>query len=290
MRFATIDIDGHEQAAVACHDNQWAPLDRLDPALSGDLLVLIEQQRGADELKELADRAEALPDDRLIPAVDAVYRAPYRRPYKVWGIGLNYGDHAADLHEETPEQPASFIKGHHTIIGPGDDIVIPRQSARTTAEAELGLVIGRTTTEVSRADAIDHVFGVCAVLDQTAEDILALNPRYLTRSKNFPTFFSFGPEIVTMDEFLDGRELSDVEISTYVDGRPVRRNVVANMTHRPAELISFHSQMMPFFPGDLISTGTPGAGVIQPGVVAEARVDGLLPLLNPVRAQNSGRS
>ncbi|PZF79325.1 fumarylacetoacetate hydrolase family protein [Jiangella anatolica] len=289
MRFATLLVDDREQAAVACHGDQWAPLDLVDPALAGDLLVLIEQQRPPGELAELARLAARLPAGRLVAAGEAVYRPPYRRPRKIWGIGLNYGDHAADLHESTPDQPASFIKGSHTIIGAGDDIVIPRQSRRTTTEAELGLVIGRDTAEVGRARALDHVFGVCAVLDQTAEDILALNPRYLTRSKNFPTFFSFGPEIVTLDEFLAGRELTDVEIATRVDDVDIRRDVVGNMTHSPAELVGFHSAMMPFFPGDVISTGTPGAGVVTPGVLAEAHVDGLLPLTNQVRAQGAPR-
>lgn len=288
MRFATIVVDHTEQAALACRGGQWAPLSRLDATLAGDLLVLIEQQRTPEELTALPALAEDLPADALVPAARATYRPPYRRPRKIWGIGLNYGDHAADLHESAPEQPASFIKGSHTIIGPGDDIVLPRQSARTTAEAELGLVIGQETTgDVTEGDALDHVFGVCAVLDQTAEDILALNPRYLTRSKNFPTFFSFGPEVVTLDEFLAGRQLADVAVATYLDGAEVRRNVVGNMTHPPASLVSFHSEMMPLFPGDVISTGTPGAGVLRPGAVAEARVGGLATLANPVVAPGS---
>lgn len=284
MRFATIVINDTEQAAVARGDC-WVPLHLLDPSLTGDLLVLIEQQPDRQRLQELAAAADRLDGANTVPASQAVYRPPYRRPHKIWGIGLNYGDHAADLHEISPEQPASFIKGDHTVIGPGDEIVLPWQSERTTAEAELGLVIGRKARDIEVGDALGYVFGVCAILDQTAEDILALNPRYLTRSKNFPTFFSFGPEVVTLDEFLTGRELADVEVATLVDGTEVRRNVVGNMTHQPATLVSFHSQMMPLYPGDLISTGTPGAGVLTPGAVAEARVAGLEPLINPVRVE-----
>jgi 2-keto-4-pentenoate hydratase/2-oxohepta-3-ene-1,7-dioic acid hydratase in catechol pathway len=287
MRFATIVVDGAEQAALACHGDRWAPLNRLDRALAGDLLVLIERQPSPEELSALSRQADDLSADDLVDAAQAVYRPPYRHPQKIWGIGLNYRDHAADLFESPPEQPASFIKGNHTIIGPGDEIIIPRQSLRTTAEAELGLIIGRPTSETGVDDALDHVFGVCVVLDQTAEDILALNPRYLTRSKNFPTFFSFGPEVVTLDEFLAGGTLEDVEIATYISGTKIRSNVIGNMTHSPSKLISFHSNMMPFFPGDVISTGTPGAGVLKPGVVAEARVDGIATLTNLVRAQDT---
>ncbi|HET8960845.1 fumarylacetoacetate hydrolase family protein [Nocardioides sp.] len=283
MRFATVVVDGTEQGCVRRQDGRWAPLHRLDPSLAGDLLTLIEQSAARDLLDPIAQGAEALGERELVEAGEATYRPPYRRPRKIWGIGLNYADHAGDLHEETPSQPASFIKADHTIVGPGDEIVIPHQSERTTGEGELGVVMGREASNVPPDQALDHVFGVCAVLDQTAEDILALNPRYLTRSKNFPTFFSFGPEVVTLDEFLRSRALEDVEVATFLDGAEVRRNVVGNMTHAPRDLISFHSQMMPLFPGDIISTGTPGAGVLKPGVVAEARVEGLLPLTNPVR-------
>jgi len=284
MRFVTLLLDGVEQVCLQRADGMWAPLHRLDPSLEGDLLSVIERGAGArDQLDSLAQLAEDLASQDLVPADGATYRPPYRRPHKIWGIGLNYADHAGDLHEEAPSQPASFIKADHTIIGAGDEIVIPRQSERTTGEAEIGLVIGREAVDVSPEEALDYVFGVCAVLDQTAEDILALNPRYLTRSKNFPTFFSFGPEVVTLDEFLGSRALEDVEVATYLDGSEIRRNVVGNMTHAPRDLVSFHSQMMPLFPGDIISTGTPGAGVLKRGAVAEARIDGLMPLTNPVR-------
>jgi 2-keto-4-pentenoate hydratase/2-oxohepta-3-ene-1,7-dioic acid hydratase in catechol pathway len=283
MRFATIKVDHTEQACLQRKDGRLAPLHRIDPSLTGDLLNLIERSAASPEqLRRLEQQAEDLPPEDC-PAEGPAYAPPYRHPRKVWGIGLNYADHAGDLHEETPDQPASFIKADHTIVGMGDELVIPRQSERTTAEAEIGVVIGREAADVSPEEALDYVFGVCAVLDQTAEDILALNPRYLTRSKNFPTFFSFGPEVVTLDEFLASRALEDVEVATYLDGAEIRRNVVGNMTHSPRDLISFHSQMMPLFPGDIISTGTPGAGVLRPGAVAEARIDGLRPLTNPVR-------
>ena len=284
MRFATVMVDDTEQACLQRQDGLWAPLDRLDPSLKGDLLTLIERSaESQDAWGPLMQLADGLATSELVPAGEATYGPPYRRPHKIWGIGLNYADHAGDLHEETPSQPASFIKADHTIIGPDDEIVIPRQSERTTGEAELGVVIGREASNVSTEEALDYVFGVCAILDQTAEDILAPNPRYLTRSKNFPTFFSFGPEVVTLDEFLASRALEDVEVATYLDGAEVRRNSVGNMAYAPRDLISFHSQMMPLFPGDIISTGTPGAGVLKQGALAEARIDGLLPLTNPVR-------
>ena len=116
----------------------------------------------------------------------------YRRPRKIWGIGLNYQAHAQDLSEKAPEtEPASFLKPDTTIIGHGDTILIPRQSEKTTAEAELGIVIGRRCKNVAREDWLSVVAGFTTVLDMTAEDILRRNPRYLTRAKSFDYLFQF---------------------------------------------------------------------------------------------------
>jgi 2-keto-4-pentenoate hydratase/2-oxohepta-3-ene-1,7-dioic acid hydratase in catechol pathway len=117
------------------------------------------------------------------------------------------------------------------------------------------------------------------VLDMTAEDILRKNPRYLTRAKSFDTFFSFGPEFVTTDEV---GELEELEVATVLNGEVRRRNTVSNMTFSPYRLVSFHSQVMTLLPGDVISTGTPGAVVVQEGDVAECRIGGFKPLANPV--------
>ncbi|MFD0663199.1 fumarylacetoacetate hydrolase family protein [Thermocatellispora tengchongensis] len=221
-----------------------------------------------------------------MPPGEVVFTAPYRRPRKIWGIGLNYREHAADLSESAPDQPASFMKGDHTIVGPDEPIVIPRQSTRTTVEAELGIVIGRYCRDVPEEEALDYVWGVTTVLDQTAEDILQLNPRYLTRAKNFPTFFCFGPELVPMSEVRERfGSLEEIEVTTVVNGHRRRSNIVAHMMHRPASLVGFHSQMMPLFPGDIISTGTPGAIVVADGDIAEAVIPGIGHLKNSVRAE-----
>ncbi|MFN0313571.1 MAG: fumarylacetoacetate hydrolase family protein, partial [Burkholderiales bacterium] len=208
------------------------------------------------------------------------YGPLYRRPRKIWGIGLNYRDHASDLQAPFPSEPASFMKGDHTIIGPGDDIILPPESERVTAEAELGVIIGKTCRYVSEEQAAGFVAGYCLITDMTAEDILQKNPRFLTRAKNFDTFFSFGPELVTPDEVLDVLQL---RVGTYKNGAVHRENVVASMAFSPNYLVAFHSQVMTLYPGDIISTGTPGAVVIQHGDVAECRIEGLGRLKNPVR-------
>ena len=283
MRLCSIERDGQEIAAVVRGDGRLGLLETIAPELPVDLLGLLEHGLNGEVREQLARAIEAAPDEDLL-APDTVKVAPlYRRPHKLWGIGLNYLAHAQDLGAPHPTEPASFMKGDHTIIGPGDDIVLPPQSARVTAEAELGIVIGRHCQDVEEDEAMDYVAGVCAILDQTAEDILERNPRFLTRSKNFPTFFAFGPELVTIDEVLERFDaLGDIVVATEHNGSLHRENVVSDMAFGPAHLVSFHSKVMPLFPGDIISTGTPGAVVVEDGDRVTCRIDGIGRLDNPV--------
>jgi 2-keto-4-pentenoate hydratase/2-oxohepta-3-ene-1,7-dioic acid hydratase in catechol pathway len=275
MRLASIRVDGGEVPAVVEPARGVARVADLLPWFAGDVRALLVE----DRVGELAKAAASAADELFVPEASVAFGAPYRHPRLIWGIGLNYVDHAADLSEQVPEEPASFIKGDHTVIGPGEEIPIPPQSSRTTAEAELGLVIGRYCRNVSEAEALDHVFGVTTVLDQTAEDILERNPRFLTRAKNFPGFFSFGPQIVPLAEVGD---LAALEVGTVLDGAVHRSNTVSRMRYSPQFLVSFHSAVMPLHPGDIISTGTPGAVQIHPGTVAECRIPGVGVLANPV--------
>jgi 2-keto-4-pentenoate hydratase/2-oxohepta-3-ene-1,7-dioic acid hydratase in catechol pathway len=273
VRLVTIRQGSTEEAAVVLSDGVAPGRDVY--GLSADLLSLLESGRFYD-LKEAYDRGEIRGGTASQPS----YAPLYRRPRKIWGIGLNYVEHAGDLQEVAPsEEPASFMRPDTTIIGPGDEVVLPAQSERVTAEAELALIIGREAKDVLEEDAPSVVAGFTTVLDMTAEDILRRNPRYLTRAKSFDTFFSFGPELVTPDEIAD---LEALEVSTVLNGEVRRSNTVSNMTFPPWWLVSFHSRVMTLLPGDVISTGTPGAVVIQEGDVAECRITGFEPLSNPV--------
>jgi 2-keto-4-pentenoate hydratase/2-oxohepta-3-ene-1,7-dioic acid hydratase in catechol pathway len=148
-----------------------------------------------------------------------------------------------------------------------------------TAEAELGLVIGRRMYQVPEADALGYVAGACCVLDQTAEDVLKMDSRLLTLAKNFPGFFSAGAQLIPLAEL---GPLDQVEVGTYLNGARVRSAPVSEMRFGPAALLAFISQVMPLEPGDMVSTGTPGAVVLAPGDVAECRITGFAPLANPV--------
>lgn len=283
MQLATIRLDGVEVAAVHVPGKGLCPVPSLGDDLPSDLLAIIETGLHGDLRAELERRAAEVATDRLLAPDEVDFGPLFRNPQKIWGIGLNYRAHADDLGQTHPDEPASFIKANHTIIGHGDEIVLPPSSQHVTSEAELGLVFGQRCEGVEEAEALRSLVGVCPILDQTAIDILERNPRFLTRSKNFSTFFSFGPILVTTDEVVgaDGT-LDHLQIGTYGNGQVYREDVVANMAHSPEHLISLHSKMMPFFPGDVISSGSPGGVRVEDGDLAEARIPGVGTLRNPV--------
>jgi 2-keto-4-pentenoate hydratase/2-oxohepta-3-ene-1,7-dioic acid hydratase in catechol pathway len=287
MKLATLRQNRREEAAIilargvlpiaalnARLQTAW-PEDLFSLIASGQLAVLNDWFRSGGRAQ-----CEAL-DGGILDSAGVKFGPLYRHPRKIWGIGLNYVAHAADLAEKAPnEEPASFMKPDTTIIGPGDEILIPLQSEKTTAEAELGVVMGRHARDVPEARWLSAVAGFTTILDQTAEDILRKNPRFLTRSKSFDTFFSFGPQLVTPDEIADVMKLN---VATVINGAIHAQNTVSNMTFPPPYLVSFHSRVMPWLPGDILSTGTPQAVPLKDGDVVECRIDGFEPLRNPVR-------
>jgi 2-keto-4-pentenoate hydratase/2-oxohepta-3-ene-1,7-dioic acid hydratase in catechol pathway len=277
MRLCTIKRGEREEAAVVTSAGivlVAAINARLGKAWPEELYDLIHQGISPNLLAD-AEQTTLKLDPKAVR-----YGPLYRHPRKILGIGLNYRDHAVDLNAPYPTEPASFMKCDNTIIGPGDTIELPPQSGRVTAEAEIGVIIGRQCRFVSEEQAPAYIAGYCLVLDMTAEDILQKNPRFLTRSKNFDTFFSFGPELITAEEVPD---VLKVKVGTYNNGRLQRENVVANMAFPPPYLVSFHSHVATLYPGDIISTGTPGAVVIGDGDLAECRIEGLGVLRNPVK-------
>ena len=204
----------------------------------------------------------------------------YRRPRKIWGIGLNYKAHAEDLSEKVPtSEPASFMKPDTTIIGFNDTIKIPTLSEKTTGEAELGLIFGKKCKNVKRNEWLSVLAGFTMIIDMTAEDILRRNPRNLTQSKSFDTFFSFGPILYTIEEVKD---VFSLQVQTIINGKVYAENTVSNMTFPPDFLVSYHSQIMTMLPGDIISTGTPGAVPLKNGDIIECCISGFQPLINHV--------
>lgn len=286
MRLVTLKTEGKEVGGIAIEkgivkletvnkefDANWAT-DIFNLINEGQLEELNKWYKngGCKVLNELTEN--------VISFAEAKYGPLYRDPKKIFGIGLNYKDHAADLAEKAPvTEPASFFKPATTIIGPDDEIKIPLQSEKTTGEAELGIIFRKECENVEREDWLDYVAGYTTIIDMTAEDILRKNPRYLTRVKSFETFFSFGPQLVTTDEVDDVLKL---KVATVINGNVHAENTVSNMVFPPDYLVSFHSKVMKFLPGDILSTGTPRAVQINEGDVIECHIDGFEPLVNPV--------
>ncbi|MBM3737453.1 MAG: fumarylacetoacetate hydrolase family protein [Acidobacteria bacterium] len=209
-----------------------------------------------------------------IPLSEVTPVLPYQVPPKIWCIGLNYKSHAADINAVQPDEPGSFMKPASCMMQPDTEILLPPTHITNDvdAEGELGVVIGKTCRFVPADRVKEVIFGYTTTLDLTALDVLKKNPRYLTRSKSFDTFFSFGPVIVTADEIAD---VDQLEVITEHNDGICSRDFVYNMHTRPHELVRFHSDYMTLHPGDLISTGCPKGARIKPGDRVRARIDGV---------------
>ena len=298
MRLATIKWNNAEIAGIVTPKG-ILPIAALNEAKGTawktEMMDLIQAQ----EIPQLTewynnggkDELDSIPG--LVPSNEVVYAPLYRNPKRIFGIGLNYVDHAGDIGSAAPTGfPGSFFKMADTLIGPGDQIMTPalKEAQKTTAEAELGIIMGKDCRDVTEENWQDAIVGYTTILDMTEESILKGNdfvpgnPRYLCIVKNFPTFFSFGPQLVTPDEVPDVLQL---EVQSVLNGEVYAKNIVNNMTHRPARLVSLHSSIQGWYAGDILSTGTPRAFKIEEGDVAECRIYGpdgfsMEPLVNPV--------
>jgi 2-keto-4-pentenoate hydratase/2-oxohepta-3-ene-1,7-dioic acid hydratase in catechol pathway len=286
MKIASIHFDGNEIACIVM-DEGYLPIPLINQRFQKDwpvdlLSILLDEK--LEEIKEwfLINSVNISADlkELSIPQDSVSYAPLYRRPRKIWGIGLNYKAHAEDLSAKLPDsEPASFLKPDTTIIGHNDTIKIPELSQRTTGEAELGLIFGKKCRNVNRDNWQSVIAGFTTIIDMTAEDILKRNPRNLTQAKSFDTFFSFGPIFYTLDEVDDFSQLS---IQTVINGEIQADNIVDNMTFPLDYLVSYHSQIMTMLPGDILSTGTPGAAVLRDGDVIECQIADFHPLRNQV--------
>lgn len=287
MRLASINLGGIETAAIDMGKRVLpvSTLNRLFKTNWPDTIWNILQSGRLKELNLWFGRLNESDKEKVAKNAlnrnEVIFAPLYRRPGKIWGIGLNYRLHAVDLSAQLPQElPASFIKSNTTIIGHEDTIMLPELSHKVTGEAELGLIIGREIKHIDPDNPLEALAGFTPIIDMTAEDILQKNPRYLTLSKNFDTFFSFGPQLVTPDEIPD---LEKLRIATVLNGKTAAENTVERMTFSPSFLVRFHAQVMTMQPGDIISSGTPGAIALQEGDRIECRIDGFEPLINPVK-------
>ena len=176
-------------------------------------------------------------------------------------IGLNYSDHAAESGMAVPTEPVLFMKATSAIMGPNDDVVIPRGSQKTDWEVELGVVIGTPAKYVSEQDALSHVAGYCVVNDLSERAFQMEGTGQWVKGKSADTFGPIGPWLVTADEVPDPQALS---LWLEIDGNRFQNGSTSTMVFTVAKLVSYVSNYMSLQPGDIISTGTPpGVGLGQ---------------------------
>lgn len=204
-------------------------------------------------------------------------------------IGLNYADHAAESGMAVPPEPVIFMKATSAIVGPNDDLLIPRGSEKTDWEVELGIVIGKTAKYVSEEDALDYVAGYCTLHDVSERAFQIERAGQWTKGKSCDTFGPTGPWLVTKDEVADPQNL---KMWLTVNGETMQDGSTKTMVYGVRHLVSYLSQFMSLQPGDIISTGTPpgvGMGMKPPrylkaGDVVELGIEGLGSQKQNVRA------
>jgi 2-keto-4-pentenoate hydratase/2-oxohepta-3-ene-1,7-dioic acid hydratase in catechol pathway len=195
-------------------------------------------------------------------------RAPVR-PSKIICVGRNYAAHAKELGHELPNEPLLFFKPPSSVIGPGEAVVLPKESSRVEHEGELGVVIGRRLRRIAPEQAMDAIYGYTCVCDVTARDLQKTDGQW-ARAKGFDTFCPVGPWIETE---LDP---SDLAVTCTVDGKVRQSGRTSQMIFSLATLISYVSNVMTLEPGDLIVTGTPeGVGPLEPGNRVVVSVEGI---------------
>ncbi|ASO05174.1 fumarylacetoacetate hydrolase family protein [Arenibacter algicola] len=235
---------------------------------------------GTDGLVQLKDWLAK--NESSCPRVDNSVRlgAPLVRPSKIVCVGLNYAKHAAESGMAVPKEPVLFFKATSAIVGPNDDVVIPKGSQKTDWEVELAVVIGKKASYVSEADALDHVAGYVLHNDYSERAFQIEREGQWVKGKSCDTFAPVGPFIATKDEIKDPNNL---HLWLKLNGETVQDSSTSDFIFNVQEVVSYISQFMTLLPGDIISTGTPfGVGLgfnppkyLKAGDVVELGIEGL---------------
>ena len=220
---------------------------------------------------------------------DVHLHPPLPNPPRIFAIGLNYRDHAIESKMPIPSTPVVFFKLQTAIIGPGDTIILPRNSTEPDYEAEFAFVIGKGGYRIPASAWREHVYGYTIVNDVSARDIQMATSQW-SLGKSFPTFCPLGPAIVTADEVPEPHELY---IRLTIDGEILQNSNTRELIFRIPELVEYLSSITPLLPGDIISTGTPpGVGFgrspkrwLRAGETVTVTVEKLGSLRNQVMAE-----
>jgi len=271
MKLLRIGAKGAEKPAILAEDGSIRDLTGIVDDIGGT--ALSDQGLARIRATDLNSLPKLDADQRIGPCVANVG--------KFICIGLNYADHAAETGADIPKEPILFMKATSAIIGPNDDVIIPKNSIKPDWEVELGVIIGTEARYVEEANALDHVAGYCVVNDLSERHFQTERGGQWVKGKSADTFGPIGPWLVTRDEVADPQDLGmwlDVDGHRYQDGST--RTMVFGVAH----LVSYVSQFMSLQPGDIITTGTPpgvGMGIkpnpvwLQPGNVMRLGIAGL---------------
>lgn len=256
---------------------------RFEDEISFGVLDESEHGGGVEIVELIGDPIVAGYDatGRRISLESARLLAPVIPRSKIVGVGKNYAEHVEEMRNVTggdaPDEPLLFLKPNTSVIGPGDEIVLPTIAERVEHEGELALVIGALAKEVPVERALEVVFGFTCANDVSARDLQVKDGQW-ARAKGFDTFCPLGPVIETDLDF------SDARVETRVNGEVRQSASTAQLIHSLATIVSHASHAFTLLPGDVILTGTPaGVGSLVAGDTVEVEVEGIGILRNMVR-------
>tara|TARA_B100000809_G_scaffold115338_1_gene113540 strand:- start:706 stop:1560 length:855 start_codon:yes stop_codon:yes gene_type:complete len=217
--------------------------------------------------------------------------SPMVRPSKIVCIGLNYAKHAAETGMNTPKEPVLFFKSTSALVGPNDDLILPKGSKKTDWEVELALVIGKKASYVNKVDALNHIAGYVLHNDYSERTFQLEKSGQWVKGKSCDTFAPMGPYIATKDEIKDPNNLN---LWLKLNGKMMQNSNTSDFIFNIQIVVSYISQFMTLLPGDVISTGTPfGVGLglnppkyLKPGDVVELGIEGLGNAKQHVKAYN----
>jgi 2,4-didehydro-3-deoxy-L-rhamnonate hydrolase len=239
-----------------------------------------EEFFASEGLNRLKKFVEGKKDQLPKLSKDVRLASPIARPSKIVCIGLNYADHAKETNAQVPKEPIIFFKSTTAVVGPNDDVIIPKNSTKTDWEVELAVVIGKKASYIDEAEALDYVAGYCLHNDLSEREFQIERGGQWVKGKSCNTFAPLGPFLATQDEISD---IDNLRLWLKVNGKTMQDGTTANMIFKIPFLVSYLSQFMTLLPGDIISTGTPaGVGLgmnpqvyLKPGDVVELGIEGL---------------